>query len=108
VGGSRDELFRKHPTTALRSCSLFSQTEVPSLTKIYLIFGVAHLDSVLSTDSGDGFHSSVDDVEDSAGGDGGEESERIEAEGGPEDLLSGVQFVSFFQNEIGLEGYVER
>ena len=74
---------------------------------MYLVFGVADLDGVLPAYGGDGFHGGVDYVVDSKGGDGGEQSDGIESEGWPEDLLADVELVSFFNNEIGLEGHVE-
>ena len=41
---------------------------------MYFVFGVADFQCVLTAESGDGAHGGVYDVEDSDGGDGGEET----------------------------------
>lgn len=74
---------------------------------MYLVFGVADLDGVLAAHCCDGFHGGINDVVDSEGGDGGEKSDGVEAEGRPENLLADVVLVSFFNYEVGFEGHVE-
>lgn len=74
----------------------------------YLVFGVANLEGVLSADLRDQLHGGRDDVEDSEGGDGSEETGHVDVGGAPEMELAEPELVSLVDHQVGLEGHVER
>lgn len=56
----------------------------------------------------DSFHCGVNDVVDSQSGNWSEETSDIDTVGIPQVLLTDPQLVSFVNNQISLEGHVER
>ena len=73
----------------------------------YFVFGVAHLDSVLSSELSDHSHGSRDDVVDTKGRDRSEETGSINSSRVPEVLLTNPQLVSLVHNEVSLEGHIK-
>lgn len=74
----------------------------------YLIFGVADLEGVLSAHLSDQLHGGRDDIEDTEGGDGSEETSHVDVGGTPEMELAEPELISLVDHQVGLEGHVER